>query len=73
MAKFRAVTRIKYGAPAPTDEAGDQVGDSKIHEFEPGQIVTGLPKEEMAKLWDVGALEQVETFDEPAPEGGSDG
>jgi hypothetical protein len=54
MTKFLAGTRIEYGEP---DDDGVQ---KKLHVFEEGEEVTGLPKEIMAQLWDSGALQMVD-------------
>lgn len=61
MAKYKAVTRIKWSDPTVPPEGGAV----EVVTFEQGDVVTGLPKETMKDLWDAGALEKVE--DEPKP------
>jgi hypothetical protein len=59
--KFYAATRIKYGKDLPHPSGDPTIPDK--HEtkwFEVGDEVTGLPKDEMQKLWDAGALERRE-------------
>jgi len=56
MAKgWRATTNIQHGA-----KDGEQVT------FEPGDPVTGLTKEQMAELWEAGALIEAEVEDSKA-------
>lgn len=46
---YKATTPIKHGK-----------GDGSIVDFGVGDVVEGLSKEEMAALWDAGALEATE-------------
>jgi hypothetical protein len=52
MSVYRAQTRIKHGE-----------ADSVIW-FEPGEVVTGLDKDDMAALWDAGALYESDNDDD---------
>jgi hypothetical protein len=58
---WRATTNIQYGQPG-----------GELTVFEPGDIVEGLTKEQMAQLWEAGALEATVVADskdvEPAEE-----
>jgi len=49
---WRAVTRVEWGAKDGTKEI-----------FKPGDIVTGPSNEEMAQLWEAGALEETVVAD----------
>jgi hypothetical protein len=62
MAKqYKAVTLIRHGVgEEQTDGTVRQTG---VVVFEPGDVVTGLPKAAMKELWDAGVLEQVEVAD----------
>lgn len=52
MAKgYRAATRIKHGV------------ENSTKWFEPGDVVTGLDKKDMADLWDAGALYEASDID----------
>lgn len=57
MAKYRALTTIRHGEHVD--------GDHVVKEFSEGDVVSGLPKEFMQQLWDMGLLEKV--VEEPKP------
>jgi len=66
MAKaYKAITRIQGGRMNKNQEP-------ETFEFQPGDVVTGLTKDEMKQLWEAGALDQVDVVEvekvsEPAP------
>lgn len=55
--KFFAVSRIKHGIDH-TKEDDPTYSRHETKWFEVGDEVTGLPKEEMQRLWDAGALDR---------------
>lgn len=51
---YAATMKIKHGT-----------ADGSTVMFEPGEVVKGLSTEEMASLWEAGALTETEVNDEP--------
>jgi hypothetical protein len=53
---FRAATRIKYAVDEDGNPTYDQRKAVDVAFFEPGDVVQGLSREDMAQLWDGGSL-----------------
>jgi hypothetical protein len=54
--RYRAVNTIRYGVGE--EQADGTVRQTGVKVFEPGDVVSGLPREEMKQLWEAGVLEQ---------------